>query len=421
MTIKRSSAGLGLHFALLVFVPVLTAPSGSAQAPASATIYSFRGGADGAGPTGGVTIGESGVLYGTTYVGGLSRAGTVFKLAPAGESWTESVLYSFTGGDDGAFPTSNLVFGTSQVLYGTTGEGGPGNGTVFKLTPSNTGLWTQTVLYDFAPGQFPFFGVLIGPEGTLYTPGDLGAVAVTPPTTPGGNWTGTVIDSSQTDPGAGFVSEGRALYGVSMNGNGSVYELEPPTVPGGSWVSTTIHDFVPAPTDGGGPLGLTVGPGGILYGTTFWGGTGTKCQIIGQYPYYGCGTVFQLTPPAAPGSVWTETVIYNFTGESGDGAFPSGPVVVGQNGELYGITEAGGSGGFGGIFGVTGWGTVFALTPPAVPGGAWTETILHSFTGVNGDGEEPIGVLALSSSGVLYGATSGGGYANLGTVFGVTP
>jgi uncharacterized repeat protein (TIGR03803 family) len=99
---------------------------------------------------------------------------------------------------------------------------------------------------------------------------------------------------------------------------------------------------------------------------------------------------------------------------------------VGKNGALYGTTSAAGSAASatacpGSYFVFGGCGIVFELTPPTTPGGAWTETILHSFSGQGGDGAIPLGALALSSSGVLYGTTSAGGTAGRGTVFSIVP
>jgi hypothetical protein len=86
---------------------------------------------------------------------------------------------------------------------------------------------------------------------------------------------------------------------------------------------------------------LTVGPNGVLYGTAFHDGNG-PC-VYNEGVGLGCGTVFQLTPPATQGGAWTETIIYNFTATNGDGAWPSGTLAVGKNGVLYGTAEFGGS------------------------------------------------------------------------------
>ncbi len=116
-------------------------------------------------------------------------------------------------------------------------------------------------------------------------------------------------------------------------------------------------------------------------------------------------------------------MIYLFTALNGDGAYPAAGVVLGKDGALYGTTTYGGSATSNSpcvYMGATpGCGTVFKLTPPTTPGGAWTETILHSFTGQNGEGSIP-GPLTLSANGVLYGPTfSGGGGA--GTIFALQP
>jgi len=224
---------------------------------------------------------------------------------------------------------------------------------------------------------------------------------------------------------AGVLGLGGSLYGTLSDvfGCGSVYELSPPTSPGSAWSGKAIYTFG-GPPDACDPLApLTVGPGGVLYGTTFEGGSGLPCAVE---PYFvsGCGTVFQLTPPTAPGGAWTESILYSFTGSGGDGAYSAAGVVLGKNGVIYGTTLNGGSATSGSPCseaGVSGCGTVFQLTPPAVAGGPWTETILHSFTGQNGDGSIP-GPLTLSPKGVLFGpAQRGGGTAGAGTIFAVVP
>jgi uncharacterized repeat protein (TIGR03803 family) len=101
-------------------------------------------------------------------------------------------------------------------------------------------------------------------------------------------------------------------------------------------------------------------------------------------------------------------------------------VVVGKNGALYGTTSGAGSAASlsacpGAYDVIAGCGIVFELTPPSTPGGVWTETILHSFSGQDGDGATPLAALTLSSNGVLYGTTSQGGTAGRGTVFSLVP
>jgi len=104
---------------------------------AYSVIYNFRGGSDGQYPTGINLDAASGNLYGATSNGGSANVGTVFRLAPSGNSWTETVLHSFTGGSDGAYPYSRpIVDRTTGALYGTTTSGGANNGgTVYMVQP----------------------------------------------------------------------------------------------------------------------------------------------------------------------------------------------------------------------------------------------------------------------------------------------
>jgi uncharacterized protein YceK len=223
---------------------------------------------------------------------------------------------------------------------------------------------------------------------------------------------------------AGVVTVGGSLYGTTLFteiGNcGYVYELRPPAAGSNAWTGRTIYAFegtVDFTSDCNSAAPLTAGAGGVLYGTTLWGGT-RSCPCGAQ----GCGTVFQLTPPTTIGEAWTETVIYTFTGIDGDGVYPATGVVLGKNGVLYGTTAFGGSATSGSPCSTyaSGCGTVFQLTPPAMPGSAWTETILHSFTGLNGEGSIP-GPLTLDGDGVLSGPTWSGGTAGAGTIFALKP
>jgi len=140
-----------------------------------------------------------------------------------------------------------------------------------------------------------------------------------------------------------------------------------------------------------------MGPNGSFYGTTYGGGggTGSGCQI-----YTGCGTVFELTPPSAPGGAWTESAIYSFQGGASGGG-PAAPVIFGPDGVMYGTTS-GGMGPCTSPGGIPGCGTVFALRSPAQAGEAWTEIPLYHFTGRNGDGMWPFAGLILGRNGALY-------------------
>jgi uncharacterized repeat protein (TIGR03803 family) len=419
-----------------------------AQVPSFATVHSFTGNPDGADPHGALTIASDGILYGTTFGGGSNlcstyagtfRCGTVFALAPqAGGGRTASVIYNFGGNPDGAWPDAGLTLGDNGTMYGTTQIGGAGGGTVFQLAPPSTsgGSWTEEVLYAFpsergSDSHGPEAPVLVFPDRTLYTTAtDDSVVMLLPPAAPGGNWAGTTIYSFNVNNGlgatpfAGLVSESGALYGTTYYGSdpdcdcGAVYALSPPST-AGPWTATAIHSFTGYPADGGGSLAdLTTGDSGVLYGTTYFGGSGTACVLTNGL---GCGAVFQLTPPTTSGGPWTETVIYSFTGQNGDGAFPSSSLVLGEDGSLYGTTQYGGSSGSCSSYGATGCGTVFQLVPPASPGGKWTEKVLHAFTGEGADGAIPLAGLVLTSSGAFYGTTSSGGSAGLGTVYSIKP
>jgi uncharacterized repeat protein (TIGR03803 family) len=149
-----------------------------------------------------------------------------------------------------------------------------------------------------------------------------------------------------------------------------------------------LYSFTNTP-DGSLPKGdLIQATDGNFYGTTKFGGSASL------------GTVFQMTPDG------TETILHSFTGGSSDGAYPSAGLIQGTDGNFYGTTAAGGSANFG---------TVFRVTPDG------TETILHSFTGGGSDGAIPFAALIQGIDGNLYGTTTAGGSASLGTVFQVTP
>src|ERR1700728_3415081 len=347
---------------------------------------------DGAGPQASLVLGGSGVLYGTTTYGGSSDDGTVFSLSPGGGgTWTETVLHSFTGsatgGTDGAEPEAGLVMNSKGVLYGTTYAGGTsGYGTVFQLTPSVGGTWTEKVLYNFTgltDGGNPVAGLVQATTQTLY----------------GTTYTG-----------------GSASSGVPGSGYGTVFQLVP-KAGGGAWTQSVIYSFTNS-TDGSSPeSGLTIHytkTNTVLYGSAFWAGSSTGCPL-GGYPA-GCGTIFSLTSPATTGASWTFATLYAFTGVGPDGAHPSQTLFLNTSGGLYGTTFSGGST-TDGCFGPSypGCGTIFVLKPPTTQGAKWTETVLHDFGGDDGGG--PNGVIPGASE-IYYGTTYvGGPSGGYGSVF----
>lgn len=136
-------------------------------------VYSFSCGYDGGYPAAGVILDQSGNLYGTTFEGGASDRGTVFKVVP--KSRSRETLHNFAGtGLDGELPEAELLFDTNGNLYGTTAWGGEGNaGTVFELTPTAGGKWKEILLHVFQKfskqdGMTPTAGLIQDSDGNLY-------------------------------------------------------------------------------------------------------------------------------------------------------------------------------------------------------------------------------------------------------------
>ncbi|HTT82406.1 MAG TPA: choice-of-anchor tandem repeat GloVer-containing protein [Rhizomicrobium sp.] len=258
-------------------------------------LYAFTGGTDGQFLQAGVIEDSAGNLYGTALLGGAYDHGDVYRLAPDG---TLTVLYSFTGGNDGAEPEGSLVEDSSGNLYGTTSHGGADNdGTVFRLAADGT----ETVLHSFSGGSSdgsePFAGLIIDSAGNLY---------------------GTTFQGGSHNMGT--------VFKVAADGAETMlYALQ-----GGN--------------DGASPEANLVEDGkGNLYGTASLGG-GTGCGGSG------CGTVFEITGRGS------EKVLHRFAGAK-DGAEPASGLVLNQQGLLYGTASFGGGAGCGG----SGCGTVFRL------------------------------------------------------------
>jgi uncharacterized repeat protein (TIGR03803 family) len=277
----------------------------------------------------------------------------VFKLShDAAGQWKETVIHTFTGGVDGAIPMSDLIMDAAGNLYGTTEFGGG----LRSCAPIGCGV------------VFRLSHTLTGwHETVLYTfhaeYGDYPRAS------------GLVMDPSGN------------LYGATLQ---AVFELSPTA--SGAWTETTLVGVIPAGYGAGTSSSLTLDAAGNLYGTVEEGGA------------YGLGVVFELSPGS--GGSWTVTELHSFDGT--DGEYPRSGVLLDSAGNLYGST----------YFGIDtydcpslGCGAIYELSPGAA---GWTLTVLHSFSG--GDGENP-SELVRDASGTLYGTALGGSSSFDGVVF----
>jgi uncharacterized repeat protein (TIGR03803 family) len=261
---------------------------------AEKVLHSFIGGTDGAVPAAGLILDHAGSLFGTT------AFGTAFELTPTATGhWRETILHEFGTGTDGSEPYGGLVFDAVGNLYGTTFLGGANNGgTVFELKPAAGGGWTETVLYSFnlnafGSGSYPLAGLILDAAGNLYGTTNYNSTVFELTPTAGGSWTETVLhtfSSTGTDgygPMAAVIFDTTGnLYGTTTSGGlyiyGTVFELTPAS--DGIWTETLPHNFGNG-TDGTDPrAGLIFDPAGNLYGTTSYGGA------------YNGGTVFEIKP-----------------------------------------------------------------------------------------------------------------------------
>ena len=312
-----------------------------------ATLYIFQGGHDGALPGGRVIFGPDGSLYGNTVNGGGNTFGTVFNLKPPVRTclqvfcpWMINIIHTFTdiGPTTGFAPMGDVVFDPAGNLYGTTSQGGNGNGMAYKLTPSN-GSWTGTVL-SFLPGAgVPFAGLTLDQAGNLYGAGYIpNSGTVYELTTP--NWNLDLLhvfsfNVDGSDPFGGLIfDQSGNLYGGTLcggaNGEGTIYELSPSH---GSWTRTTLYSFTTGDQNYcGGPYAtLVMDSAGNLYGTTHSGGA------------YKFGSVFKLTHA---NGAWTYTSLHDFCAGGipcTDGAYPFSNVIFDRQGNLYGTASYGGA------------------------------------------------------------------------------
>ncbi len=431
LAVRRIRAIIALT--VMLALEIATVWISPAHAQVLTPLYNFcsQGGAnctDGAQPLAGLVQATDGNFYGTTFKGGDYSWGTVFKLSPTGAL---STLHSFcpqNGCLDGAYPQEELIQASDGFLYGATptGGGGPGCGirdicgTVFKISSD----CAFTKLYGFcsdgacADGRAPLAALVQAADGNLY---------------------------------------GTTLYGGNLgvcpalltNGCGTIFKI----TPAGSL--TTLHRFGLDCSsagvncaDGEKPSApLIQASDGNLYGTTLYGGGTAACTYS-----EGCGTIFKITPAG------DFATVYMFCSESNceDGSFPKGALVRAEDGDIYGTTAGGGAHGVGEVFKITtggafslvysfgtqsgdgqgpavgliqsssgafygvtqgggsnGFGTVFKL---ALGG---TLTTLYNFCSDSGcaDGKYPTTGLIQGSDGNLYGTIPNGGGSGYGIAF----
>jgi uncharacterized repeat protein (TIGR03803 family) len=333
-------------------------------------------------PYGGPLIqGRNGNFFGTTSSAGRYGYGGVFEVTPSG---TLTEVYSFCQEafvcPDGQTPYAGVIQAANGNIYGTTNFGGADNGgTVFEITPGKL-----TTLYSFPNEQNPG-GVLVqGVNGDIYggagkttfsinSAGTLTTIYTfcSLPNCPDGSGSGTLV-----------VGPGGNLYGTNGSGGahgfGTFFKLTP------AGALTTLFNFRKA--EGRGGNGLVWASDGNFYGTS---------------PAYGAnnaGTVFQLTPTGRL------TVLHNFCSEAdcADGEEPSSALVQGTDGNLYGTTPLGGTGGTGDC--VSHCGTAFQITTSG------TLTTLYNFCSLAdcADGLAPYYGLVQGTDGNFYGATYSG-------------
>ena len=408
----------------VVAIAIILAPVAHAGAKYK-VLHAFGSGSDGAIPSGPLTLGEKGDLYGSTGAGGGLGCdgygcGTIFQLTrQANGAWGERSLHDFADNGDSADPKGNLVLDTAGNLYGTLNGAGTGQGALFELSRGSSG-WNLSLFWEheeFSPGLllnkagdlYGFFGageyqagavgvLSRGSKGwnyaLLYSFGGHGGGNGWDPEFPlswdaQGNLYGTTLY------GGNSYSSGHMKFCPDGSGCGVAFQMTPNS--DGTWTYHVLHRFANYKNDGRNPGGgLVVDASGNAYGVTVYGGVD------------GNGTVFEFTPSSD--GHWKQTVLYDFP-NCADGCLPGNTIVFDKAGDLYGTAN-------GGVADCGGYtcGVIFKLTPQT--GGRWKYSVVHKFNGA--DGGFPYGAI-LDDKGNLYGTTQAFGKYNAGVAFEITP
>jgi len=395
----------------LLIIAMLTAASSFASTFKVVFSFDFK---NGSAPNGGLISDSEGNFYGTTQFGGPTyNRGVVFKLSIKGE---ETVLYSFTGKDDGGIPIGRLISDSSGNLYGITSSGGNATcscGTVFELEKNGK----LKVLHAFKGGtdgsqnQGQAQLGLVLANGHLYgsasfggvagCDGNLGCGVIFKLTLAGKE---TILHRFTAKADGGFpqdliADQAGNVYGETggsyeAGNGGTIFKI----TPAGKF--STLYTF-PEGAEGTSPRwGLSLTSSGVFYGVTQFGGDTTSCALGSA----GCGIAFSVN------AAKKEKVLYTFGIKAANGEEPSGPVLD-ANGNFFGTTF------YGGTDNSTcslGCGVFYEISS------ARKYSVLHRFTGGN-DGWDPSGGLAEDSSGNIYGAAMDGGSGSNGVIYKITP
>jgi uncharacterized repeat protein (TIGR03803 family) len=365
--------------AAFIFATV-TLLAAAASAQTYTDLYNFNG-TYGSYPQGALAQGRDSTLYGTTSSGGANGYGVVFELTQGG---TLKVLYNFDGAH-GANPYGGLTLATDGNLYGTTEFGGAnGYGTIFKVTPHGS----LTTLYSFTGGAdigYPYAPPIEGLDGNFYGTTGLRTGPAAYKITPSGTFTllallpagptSSIFGLPPLIQGADGNFYGTTWSGGGPSADGTVFKMTP------NGTVTTVYSF--DWFHGAWPLAPVIqGADGNFYGTTWDGGSNDT------------GVVFKVTPQGAI------TDLYTFgPWDSGDGAWGTG-LIQATDGNLYGVTNAGGTAGEGVIFQFTTDGSY---------------SILFNFNGVYG--LYPMSSPMQNTNGTIYGVTPEGGTSGQGVAF----
>jgi hypothetical protein len=384
--------------AALVLLPLCMSTS-SLAAPARhfVILHKFNG-TDGNGPIGPLVQDGSGNLFGETGIGGSANAGVAYELSPHGSKWNETVLHSFSMAD-GVDPIGGLTLDDRGNLYGTEFSGASYGGGVFEISPGEAGAWNFSQLYTFVGlsqfGSNPYGGVIRDDSGNLYGTNYYGGArccgTVFELSSSQGQWTPTVLHSFKNKPDGAYPTAAIVrdaagnFYGTtSQGGDGHCGDGEGDKAGCGTlfmlhssrrgFAETQLYAFQnDEPNTPYAPL--TLGPGGILYGTVSY-------------------DVFELIPQEGGG--WQKQTIYQFK-EGIAGTMTSSGITLDASGNLYGTTRSAG---------LKGFSTVYELSPPGQGSDNWTHRTLVRF-GKGFDGPQFQGGILIGSDSALYGVANG--------------